>query len=120
MPWGQDLFRILDRTNQETRWRFTGTLNSGTGPVDPTIEIHLTGTLDAAQVSELVLSHLACHYLLSLLPDRAIKETMDYLVDTLNFYTKTPSIAQSQLSSLPISITMGSSYVRPEFQAPED
>src|SRR5208337_4662173 len=52
---------------------------SGTGAADPWIEFYMPGSTDLAELSVSILLRLACHWLLTFVPDQVIKETLESL-----------------------------------------
>jgi hypothetical protein len=76
--------------------------------------------LDVGELSEPNLIRLFCFILLKKLPDRAMLETGESLVELWHFYKDSPEVRHSIAATPTVAVTLGERYTRPEFRASEE
>jgi hypothetical protein len=77
--WGRNLFQMLEQADWVPRFLLPLRPYSGTGVADPWIEFHIPDSRDLAGLPQSILLRLSCHWLLTVVPDQVIKETVEFL-----------------------------------------
>ena len=98
MPWGLNLFQQLEDSPGHAASR-SFPVYLGSGPSDPWIEFHMPEMIDPSEHSRSVMARLACHVVLSRLPDAIVYGLLENLAGSmevrLRYYIYLPDGANS-------------------------
>jgi hypothetical protein len=84
------------------------------------VEFHFVGDSDPMDVSEAQRLRLFCHYLLTHMPDQALREAVGELAEMYGFYRRLPAPPTPALPVKRVPATAGQTAVRPVFPATEE
>ncbi len=91
-----------------------------TGHVEHRVSFHYQATSGEPDVPEPLRARLACHFLLSQLPDEGLSEALESLVQMWQFY-RTPVVSPPALPiPAPIPAKFTETYIRPVFPVTEE
>jgi hypothetical protein len=83
------------------------------------IRLPVPGTSDEVEPSDPVLSRIICRLILAQLPDEALHEAIEALIEMWRFYRMpVTQLPPPRLATM--AARLGETYVRPEFQLTED
>jgi len=85
----------------------------------PQVTLHLQETAGNPEYHWAAITRMLCHMVLSLLPDRALSELSETLVDMVKFYRHEPPIS-SYSEPKRLHGKRGDSFTRPSFQITTD
>lgn len=92
----------------------------GAGNVEHLVRFHYLDTCGETDVPEPVKARIACHFLLSQIPDEGMSEALETLAQMWQFY-RTPVLPPPALPApARIPAKLGETYVRPVFPVTEE
>jgi len=100
-PWDLDLSQALCDASTESYLQFGLQLQSGTGPIEPWIVFHVPGTVNMDDRSITDLQRRFCEWMITCLPDVAIREAMRSLWENLvQYYTPVKSLPRGPIAAV--------------------
>ena len=84
--WGPNLFQILETTDAQPRLMLLMHHDVDGGHIEHTVDFHLQGTSGFMEIPDNLKGRLACHILLTQLPDEGIPEAAESLGQMCHFY----------------------------------
>lgn len=88
--------------------------------MDHLVSFHCLGTSGELDVPEPLKARVACHLLLSQLPDEGMQEALESLVQMWQFHRRPGVRTQALPRPATRVVRLGPSYTRPGFQMTED
>lgn len=117
--WSRDLFQVLEQPDRISGFLLPLRPYSGTGVADPWIEFHIPDSRELASLPQAIVLRLSCHWLLTVVPDQVIKETMESLAKYLTL-SHQPIAADHPLTSRQLGPRPAVVAVIPRSHDPED
>jgi hypothetical protein len=118
--WGPILFQILETTDAQPRLMLLMHHDVHGGHIDHTVDFHLQGTSGLMEIPDTLKGRLACHILLTKLPDEGIPEAAEALGQMYQFYRlpgrRTPALPAPER----IQAQYGDTFVAPVYPVSEE
>ena len=118
--WSPWLFQVIETTDAEPRLHWLMRPRASGAGSHYFVSFHALGTGSVIDLPEATRARLACHFILTQLPDQGLSEALDTLAEMWRFYAdRTPGHAELPAPS-PMTATLEPPYERPAFSVGEE